>query len=295
MLFNSLSNHSLIDEIKRISADERRLVTRILELLCEVERRLLHAELGYSSLYEFCIKELGYCEGSAHLRISSMRLMKSVSIQEKEKIEKKLEDGDLSLSNLSMIQNFVRREEKANGVKTDVAEKIDLISKVENKTKREAETILINRNPCVAASLKESVKTLQNDQMKITLVVKNSFMEKMKRAKELRAHASASESHAELFEEMLTFYLKHKDPALKAKRNTIEKQKSPGTSRSVQSDRESEVSETCDRSESPASIQTSIQTRSVEAKVKHAVWIRDSGQCTYINEKIKWAATLGLD
>ena len=71
-LMSGLSDSDLLKELKISVSKERALTTEVLEFLREVDRRRLYAESGYSSLWEFCVKELGYTEGSASRRISSM-------------------------------------------------------------------------------------------------------------------------------------------------------------------------------------------------------------------------------
>jgi hypothetical protein len=308
MFLKTLSDHSLLLEIKTLAAEERKLVTKVLELLLEVDARLLFAELGYSSLYDFCIHELGYSEGSAHLRVSSMRLLKSVSSEEKASIELKLESGELSLSNLSMVQNFTRREERLTGEKVSVEEKIELITEVENKSKREAERILAVRNPDAMLSMKDQVKPLSQEITQITFAVKNEFMEKLSRAKEIRGHAFAPHSHAALFEELLEFYLQQKDPVQKAERN-----RTKNKNRKKDADSSSENSSIPPQmpgsfkapAETPPSperleVESKVahsRSRFIEAKVRHAVWHRDGGRCTYIDLKNKRAcnSSFGLE
>lgn len=70
-----LTNENIVTQLKNLVAEERKLTAKILEYLREVERRNIFLEMGYPSLFEFCTKELGYAEGSAHRRISAMRLI----------------------------------------------------------------------------------------------------------------------------------------------------------------------------------------------------------------------------
>jgi hypothetical protein len=74
----TLPNEALISQIQSLAAKERRLTTQVLELLREVDRRRLYAEQGFSTLFEFVVKGLGYSEASAARRINSMRLLKEL-------------------------------------------------------------------------------------------------------------------------------------------------------------------------------------------------------------------------
>ena len=59
------SNETLIEDLKSMVADERKLLTTILHHLKEVEDRRLYLERGYSSLFAFITAELGYSESAA--------------------------------------------------------------------------------------------------------------------------------------------------------------------------------------------------------------------------------------
>ena len=81
--------------------EERRVVTSILEYLREVDRRRLYAEAGYPSLWEFCIRELGYSEGAASRRINSMRLLRDMP-----ELKRDIEEGKHNLSSGSGAKVF---------------------------------------------------------------------------------------------------------------------------------------------------------------------------------------------
>ena len=110
-------------------AQEREVTLSVLHYLLEVERRQLFARLGFSSLYEYAVKDLGYSEGSAHRRIASMRLLRSLP-----ELEAKIENGSLPLSTLSQAQSFFRQE-----AIVAPQDKLEVLKKLEGKTSREVE------------------------------------------------------------------------------------------------------------------------------------------------------------
>ncbi|MGK5087199.1 hypothetical protein WDW86_06540 [Bdellovibrionota bacterium FG-2] len=57
MNIQTQSDENLLSQIKLLAAAERRLTTQVLELLREVERRRLYSGLGFSSLFEYAVKE----------------------------------------------------------------------------------------------------------------------------------------------------------------------------------------------------------------------------------------------
>ena len=54
----NFSGDQLISQLKNLVSDEISVTAHIIEHLREVESRKLYLEMAYSSLYEFCIKEL---------------------------------------------------------------------------------------------------------------------------------------------------------------------------------------------------------------------------------------------
>src|SRR5690349_18064623 len=81
--------------------EERRITLALIETLREIESRMIFAELGYGSLFEFAVRHLGLSEGAAQRRIQAMRLVKSVP-----EAQVQLESGSLSLSNAAKVQGF---------------------------------------------------------------------------------------------------------------------------------------------------------------------------------------------
>src|SRR5690606_11893613 len=104
----SKSNSVLVSELRSFVSEERQATLRVLHYLREVETRRLHLEAGYPSLFEYCVRELGYSEGAAHRRVSAMRLMRDIP-----QVEKKIEAGRLSLTAAAKAQSHFKESAKA--------------------------------------------------------------------------------------------------------------------------------------------------------------------------------------
>ncbi|MCM2278269.1 MAG: hypothetical protein NDJ89_09355 [Oligoflexia bacterium] len=74
----SLSDPELLTQTRLMVSRERELTTELLWHLREVERRRLYAEQGYSSMFDYVTRGLGYCEGSGVRRLQAMRLLKEL-------------------------------------------------------------------------------------------------------------------------------------------------------------------------------------------------------------------------
>ncbi len=71
----SLSDKELIGRLQQLIRKERALTLEILPHLAEVDRRDLYTRWGYSSLTDYCISHLGYCESKAWRRVCAARVI----------------------------------------------------------------------------------------------------------------------------------------------------------------------------------------------------------------------------
>ncbi len=142
----SLSDDRLLSHAKTLAAQERALTAKLLRHLLEIDKRLLFAKLGYSSLFSYVTEELGFCAASAQARIASMRLLAIVP-----EIEEKIVAGSVSLTNLAQAQRFFNHEQKSHCHSYSVAEKKQVIEKLEGKSTRDAERELMGLSSDPAA------------------------------------------------------------------------------------------------------------------------------------------------
>lgn len=172
MNLRHLTDKTLLADTKRLVEKERSLSIQILHHLKEIERRRLFSDLGYGSLFEYTVKELGYSEASASRRIQSARLLKEIPT-----IENKLKTGELSITNVALAALTFKNENVS-----DKETKIEILSKIENKTKRECEKAL---NELLPTSKKVALS------FKIEFSEKN--MELLEEIKGLLAHRRMKE------------------------------------------------------------------------------------------------------
>ncbi len=107
----------------------------------EIEKRKLFLEIGFGSLFDYVVQELGYSESAAYRRIQAMRLLKDVPV-----VEEKIADGSLTLTTAAQVQSFLKSEAKRRTV-ISVEDKIELIQEIENKSSREVEKYLMSMRP----------------------------------------------------------------------------------------------------------------------------------------------------
>jgi len=132
----------LDQKLKALFKTERKIIHEILLIIQTLDLTKSYRELGYSSLFEYLTKEIGYSEGAAQRRISSARLMKEVP-----SLEKKLQDGELNLSQVSLAQVAFKQEEKRGSRKLDPKKKELILKKLKSKNSFETKKILLEECP----------------------------------------------------------------------------------------------------------------------------------------------------
>jgi hypothetical protein len=204
--YTQLSNPELVLKTKNLVAEERRLNIEILHLLREVEKRRLFLEMGYGSLFDFTVRELGFDEASASRRIQAMYLVKSVP-----EVEEKLKSGSLSLTVAAKTQRFLRAEEKLSHTYS-TEQKKELIGTLENKSVREVERALVKLSP--EAIPQERQRVITEDKTEYRLVVSKELQEKLERLKSLMSHKLANPTMAQLLSEIADLALERLDPLI---------------------------------------------------------------------------------
>jgi 5-methylcytosine-specific restriction endonuclease McrA len=272
-----LSNTELNQTLKCLAAEERRITTEVLRHLWEVWSRRLFAELGYSSLNEYAVKELRYCESSASRRIAAMWAMHQVP-----EVEKDLASGKMSVSTVALAQAFFRREEKEK--KTyNVEDKQALLNELAGKSKNESLKVLASISPAFLSYQQEKQTPINATETEIKFIADDAFMKKLSRAKELLGPSSTKE----LLEKLLDDYLKRKDPNNGISKSVMTK---PERQQAVAS--KNTQSSALNQSLAPEQARcTEFQRwrdfvlfkRYIPEALRRAVWSRDNGQCTFVS------------
>jgi uncharacterized CHY-type Zn-finger protein len=141
MNLKHLTDESLHNGAQKVALAEQDALINLLHHLKEIDRRRLFSTFRRGSLFDYVVSELNYPEDRAVRRISAMRLLRDVP-----EIEKKISDGDLSLTNIVMAQSLFAKEKKAGNEYT-ADQKIEVLNKLENQSTREAKKIIREINP----------------------------------------------------------------------------------------------------------------------------------------------------
>lgn len=230
MNLKHLTDSTLRRDSRNAALMEKGATSVLLHHIREVDRRKLYCDWKYSSLFDWCVKELDLCEGSAHLRITASRLLEDIP-----GIERKIEDGSLTLSNISQINQYCRQNKIH-----DVKEKRELLAQVENLSKRETEKRLFSISNSVKAE-KETQIRISESKSKVSLILSDETMEALQEVKDLLGKDLSSDELIQLM--------------TKALKEKIEKEKFKQVSRPR-----------------PAQV---VKGRAIPASVKRAVYVRD--------------------
>ena len=102
-----LSNKELLFRTKFLAQKERDIHIKVLRHLAEVDSRKLFFRQGFSSLFDYAVRELAYSEGAAYQRIKAMKLCLELP-----ETANRLQSGKLSLSVASQLQVFFEKQNK---------------------------------------------------------------------------------------------------------------------------------------------------------------------------------------
>ena len=95
----ALSDRELLRETRNLVRHERHLQGAVIDHLTEIEARGLYLERGFSSLFDYAVRELGYSDAAAARRIGAMRLC-----ADQPDAREGLRDGSLTLSAAAELQ-----------------------------------------------------------------------------------------------------------------------------------------------------------------------------------------------
>src|SRR5512134_959451 len=106
---STLSDEHLLEQLRASVSDERRAIVSLLLLLGELDRRQGFHAHGCDSLFTFCRRVLGLCEGASVRRIEGARLLARYP-----QVEAMLLDGRLCLSTLCALKPVLTDDNSEN-------------------------------------------------------------------------------------------------------------------------------------------------------------------------------------
>ena len=104
---SGLTDDALLAQTRQLARIEQQLNVTVIDHLREIEARRLYLRRGFSSLFDYAVRELGYTDSAASRRINAMRLCK-----EFEEVREGLQDGSITLTTAAQLQNAFDRQKR---------------------------------------------------------------------------------------------------------------------------------------------------------------------------------------
>ena len=106
--FSELGDQQLLEQTKRLAANQRCLEVHILDHLDEIDRRGLALLRGFSSLFDYAVRELRFTDAAAQRRIQAMRLCRRHGW-----VRASLQSGELSMTSAAQLETTFAGAERA--------------------------------------------------------------------------------------------------------------------------------------------------------------------------------------
>jgi hypothetical protein len=129
MLYLDISNQELAERILLLRNRERAITVKFLNHLGEFDKRRLYLDLGYSSLFDYCVRKLGYSESSAFRRVECAR-----ALREFPQLGPMILNGEVNLCSLATAARKLSEGRIA-------------LADINGKSRREVEGLVAGLNP----------------------------------------------------------------------------------------------------------------------------------------------------
>ena len=106
--FSELGDQQLLEQTKRLAANQRGIDVHILDHLDEIDRRGLALRRGFSSLFDYAVRELRFTDAAAQRRIQAMRLCRRHGW-----VRACLQSGELSMTAAGQLETTFAGAERA--------------------------------------------------------------------------------------------------------------------------------------------------------------------------------------
>ncbi len=264
-----LSHLALHDKALVLSKKYLETETLLLELLGQIDEQRVYLQLGYASLYVYCLKALGLSESQSYTMAAVSRKCREVP-----ELKEAIETGKLTVSKAKRILPALQGECQAS----------DWIEKAATLPQRQVEQEVAQRNP--EKVFRERVRPVTVSQVELRCAVSFELEKKIERARQVLSQEKGKNvSFSELIEAMAEVFLEKRDPIEKAKRaKDRELKKTQLSPRGRPSEKVPELPNGPLKLAVPAARTGSRQgpDRFIPSKVKHAVQLRDSGRCRHL-------------
>jgi hypothetical protein len=263
----------IVEKLKMLVASERKITAEIIEHIQEIDRKKIHVQMGYPTLFSFLTEYIGYSAASAQRRIEAARLLNAVP-----EVKSDIQSGNLNLSQVALVAQSIRQKQKEMpNVQIKTQDKKGLLESIKNQNFEQSQKIISQTLDLEIKAFDR--KTMQKDEsVRIEVTFTKDQMDVFNKVKSLISHINPSASVAEVFDYLAKDYLKRKDPMQSGAKNGVK----------TKSVSEAEVNTSAEpRTVSEAIINKAALLKPARKRipitVKRIVWTRDQGQCQHFN------------
>jgi len=330
---SKLSDRELLTRVTTLARRERETTLSILLHLNEVYRRRLYLSLGYRSLFDYCVRHLGYSRSAAGRRFQTARCLREFP-----EVYGMLEKGEVSLSTITLVASILDKENKADildrirGKSQEAVEGIvarfrplvpqrdkvkPVCVRVPAKTHPDPRSLIPNQSrsgidcavdghPGNGTDVPQSTGTTTpsgeappgsrlEQKLLIQFTASKGFMAKYEALCALVPNSGGHLSFEKVFETLIDDYLDRHSPEKRVERRKNKKAKTKTKTRT-----KTETKTKPKKTDSKTSVQSTRaknpkRSRHIPTAVRDKVFIRDQGKCTYVGSSGKQCgATRGL-
>ena len=180
MNIKTISNEELTSRLTKLVQTQRKITHLILECINEIEIRKIHLKEGFSSVFDYLTRRVGYTPASAQRRIDGARLLRQIP-----EMSESIEKGEIHLSQVSMLQKTVREVEKQQNRKVSALEKREVLSQMTSKNTQQTEIILAQQFQLEIPKVATQIKNHKDASQSITIHLTKEEVELLEQAKRL--------------------------------------------------------------------------------------------------------------
>ena len=114
-----LTDDQLLAQTGTLAQLDRQIQVFVIDHLLEIEARMLYLRRGFSSLFDYVKRGLGYSDGATYRRIGAMKLCAQVA-----GTRERLRDGSLTLDAAAQLQSSFDRRDRQRTRATRIAHRI---------------------------------------------------------------------------------------------------------------------------------------------------------------------------
>jgi hypothetical protein len=200
LCYEEIMKNELHEKAKAAANEYQNCEIKLIQILKEIDTSKVFLKMGYSSLFVYITEALGLSEAVAYNLSTVVRKSKEVP-----ELQKAIENG-LALSKARKIVPVLTKEN--SGV---------WLEKAKTLPKADLEREVAAVSPYVAK--RESVRAVSMDRYSLKLEISMKLKRELARAQTLESNRKKkSVKLEEMLEEVVKFYLEHKDPLVKAER-----------------------------------------------------------------------------